>query len=47
MRKEWILPTILIALDVGAALMYIGKWHKVSYWMAAAMITASVTYFEG
>lgn len=39
-------PTLLIALDVCAALVY---WHdgdvrKVIYWLSAAVLTASVTF---
>jgi len=46
MNKSQIFPTILIALDLCAALMY-GLDHdtrKVIYWIAAAVLTATVTY---
>jgi hypothetical protein len=39
-------PTVLMLLDLGAAIVYIplGDWKKVVYWLAAATLTASVTY---
>jgi hypothetical protein len=39
-------PTILIILDIAAALAYIpdGDWRKVIYWMAAAALTTVVTW---
>lgn len=42
----FILPTIMIALNVGAATVYAfdGDMRKVIYWLAAAVITAAVTY---
>lgn len=46
MTKEQIFPTILIVLDVCAAIMY-GLDHdtrKVIYWLSASILTASVTY---
>ena len=46
MRTEYIFPTVLIALDVCASLTY--AWHgnlrMMVYWLAAATLTASVTY---
>lgn len=41
-----IFPTILIVLDVFAACMYIpaGDWRHIVYWLAAAVLTATVTY---
>jgi hypothetical protein len=41
-----IFPTILIILDVFAALAYIPAydWRKVTYWIAAAVLTFVVTY---
>lgn len=41
-----VFPTILIILDVCAALgyMYTGDWRKVVYWLAAATIAAMVTW---
>ena len=39
-------PTILIVLDVCAALAYVpaGNWRKVIYWLAAGAITTVVTW---
>ena len=41
-----IFPTILIALDLGAAVVYgiSGDWRKVVYWIAAAVLNAAVTF---
>jgi hypothetical protein len=41
-----VFPTILIILDVFAALAYIPAydWRKVVYWLAAAALTYVVTY---
>ena len=46
MRVEYIFPTILIALDVCAALVYAvcAEWRMGLYWTAAATLTACVTY---
>lgn len=39
-------PTILIVLDICAALAYIpsGNWRMIVYWVAAAVLTVTVTY---
>lgn len=39
-------PTILIILDVCAAGVYFfhGDWRRVIYWVAAAILTATVTW---
>lgn len=39
-------PTILIILDICAAIGYIsdGDWRKIIYWIAAAVLTFTVTY---
>ena len=39
-------PTILIALDVCASLVYLfeGDLRRFVYWTAAAVLTATVTY---
>ena len=39
-------PTLLIILDVCAAAVYMpaGDWRKVVYWLAAATLTAVVTW---
>jgi hypothetical protein len=41
-----VFPTILIALDIAAALVYAckGDWRKIIYWTAAAVLTFVVTY---
>lgn len=46
MKTTLIFPTLLIALDVGAAVVYAigGDWKKAIYWFAAATLTATVTY---
>ncbi|OPY13681.1 MAG: hypothetical protein A4E66_00683 [Syntrophus sp. PtaB.Bin001] len=46
MTKELIFPTILIVLDICAALAYMPScdWRKVVYWLAAAVLTSAVTY---
>lgn len=45
-RPEKILPTVLIIIDVCAALAYIpcGEWRRVIYWLAAAALTTVVTW---
>ena len=49
MRTEYIFPTILIALDVCAAIIYakVCEWRMAIYWLAAATLTACVTYTGG
>ena len=39
-------PTILFMLDLCAAVGYVpvGDWRKVVYWLAAAVLTAVVTW---
>lgn len=39
-------PTILIVLDIAAALAYIpsADWRKIIYWLAAAALTYVVTW---
>jgi len=39
-------PTILIALDVAAAIVYLvhGDLRHFIYWISAAVLTATVTY---
>lgn len=46
MRFEKTLPTVLIIIDVCAALAYIpcGDWRRVTYWLAAAILTYTVTW---
>lgn len=40
------LPTLLIAIDLGAALVcgVDGDWRKVGYWIAAGVLTYVVTF---
>ena len=49
MRSEWIFPTLLLVLDVAAAIPYAtkGNWRMAIYWLAAATLTACVTYTKG
>ena len=43
--REKIFPTMLIVLDLCAAYGYMGSdWRKVIYWIAAAVLTAVVTW---
>lgn len=46
MRTEYFFPTVLIVLDVAAAVPYAakGNWRMMIYWLAAAILTACVTY---
>ena len=44
MPAHKIFPTILIVLDICAAIGYWGDWRKMIYWFAAAILTAAVTY---
>lgn len=39
-------PCVLIALDVAAAVVYAacGDWRRFTYWIAAATLTATVTF---
>lgn len=41
-----VFPSVLIALDVAAAVVYAacGDWRRFIYWMAAATLTATVTF---
>lgn len=49
MRVEYIFPTILIVLDVCAAVPYAfrANLRMMIYWLAAATLTACVTYKGG
>lgn len=49
MRTEYIFPTVLIALDVCASVPYAarGNLRMAIYWLAAATLTACVTYTGG
>jgi hypothetical protein len=46
MTRAQILPSLLIVIDLGAAGFYglDGNWRLVIYWIAAAILTACVTY---
>lgn len=46
MKHEYIFPTVLITLDVLASLPYAmrGNLRMMIYWLAAATLTACVTY---
>jgi hypothetical protein len=46
MTRQQIFPTILIILDVCAALAYVPDLdcRKIVYWLAAAILTVAVTY---
>jgi hypothetical protein len=41
-----IFPTVLIILDICAAMGYVPAhdWRRVIYWIAAAILTFTVTY---
>lgn len=41
-----VFPSLLIALDVGAGIVYAchGDLRRMIYWFAAAVLTATVTY---
>jgi len=43
---EKIFPTVLMVLDICAAVCYVptGDWRKVVYWTAAAVLTAVITW---
>lgn len=49
MKLEYIFPTVLIALDVAASIPYAvrGNLRMMVYWLAAATLTACVTYTGG
>ncbi len=44
--KTYIFPCLLIALDIGSAIMYATEsdWRKVIYWIAAAVLNITVTF---
>lgn len=46
MKPEKILPTVLMIIDVCAAIGYVptGDWRRVVYWLAAAVLTGVVTW---
>lgn len=46
MMNKYIFPLLLIALDVGAAGVYLfdGDFKKAVYWIAAAVLNVCVTF---
>ena len=46
MTKDKVFPTLLIVLDVLAAIFYIPKWPDVLYWLFAAGLPTIVVYFK-
>jgi len=48
MNPTLFFPTILMILDIAAALIYVfyGDWWRVLYWCAAAAITLSVVLMK-
>lgn len=48
-KSEYIFPTVLIVLDIAASIPYAVKcnWRMAVYWLAAATLTACVTYTGG
>lgn len=46
MKKEYIFPVVLIALDLLAAVVYaVSKdYKKTVYWLAAAVLNITVTF---
>lgn len=48
-KSEYIFPTVLIVLDVLSAIPYAmrGNLRMMTYWLAAATLTACVTFTGG
>lgn len=46
MKPQYIFPLILIAFDIGAAVVYFlnHDYKKCVYWIAAAVLNAAVTF---
>jgi hypothetical protein len=46
MTRDQVFPSLLIVLDIGAAVMSasVGDWRRCVYWLAAAVLTATVTF---
>ncbi|MGN0150408.1 MAG: hypothetical protein ACI4C7_09200 [Clostridia bacterium] len=46
MRKEQILPFVIILIDLGSAVPHMmdGNWRKAVYWIAAAVLNIAVTF---
>ena len=45
-KSVYILPCLLMAIDIGSAIVYLcnGDWKKAIYWVAAAVLSATVTF---
>ena len=46
MKVSQILPCVLMSIDIGAGIVYAchGDWRRFVYWVAAAVLTATVTF---
>ena len=46
MKSQHIFPVLLIAFNIGAAIVYgfCDDWRKVVYWIAAAVLNIAVTF---
>lgn len=46
MTRAQIFPTVLMTLDILAGIFYAieGDWKRLVYWLAAAVLTATVTF---
>lgn len=46
MKSTYIFPIAMIAMDIGAAIMYVVNkdYKKAVYWVAAAVLNAAVTF---
>lgn len=46
MKIEWLFPTLIIGLNIASAMCYMFQtnWKMGLYWIAAATLTACVTY---
>lgn len=46
MKKVYVFPAILMSLDLGAGIVYLinGDIKRFIYWIAAATLTATVTF---
>lgn len=49
MKAEYLFPTLLIGLDIATSIPYAAKcnWRMMVYWLAAATLTACVTFTGG
>ena len=45
-KRTMIFPSVLMTLDIRAGLVHAwdGNWRKAIYWLAAATLTATVTF---